>query len=542
LPPSTIPDNLPEVVDDPEYRTDALLEETSMKAAIRWNVLARIFLVTGFGAALFAGPASAQKQGGSITVGLELDIPGFDPLKVGVFDTSAETAAAAIFDTLTYLDDKGVARPKLALSWDHSEDFKTWTFKLRPGVKFHDGTPFNAQAVKANFDRQKDPANKCRCAFYIAFIRDVQAPDELTAVYNLNDPSVNLPSLIAIQSSNFVIQSPTAWKTKGDDYNRSPVGTGPYILKSWTAGDRMVLEKNPDYWNKGHPYLDRIVLKPLPDAQSRFASLQSGEADIVWDDEYDADNILKAQKDPNLKVHTYVGSGAQVYAFNTKVAPFDDVRVRQALVMAIDRKKMSQAITNGLARPASNPYGDGSWVKCKDDGALPEDVEKAKALIKDYGKPVEFKMILTATPRGRTIGQVLQQFWKRAGANMEIEQVDQATIVPRAFMRQFQLTPWRIIDLADPDLQMYANFHTGSPVALANYSDPELDRLLEHARVTPDPEKRTEDYCAISRLINKEAIWFWTFQNTYYAISTSKLKGLPKIYHGVIDVSDVWLE
>jgi 4-phytase/acid phosphatase/peptide/nickel transport system substrate-binding protein len=216
--------------------------------------------------------------------------------------------------------------------------------------------------------------------------------------------------------------------------------------------------------------------------------------------------------------------------------------VRQALVMALDRKKMSQAITNGLARPASNPYGDGSWVKCKDDGALPEDLEKAKALIKDYGKPVEFKMIVTATPRGRTVGQVLQQFWKRAGANMEIEQIDQATVVPRAFMRQFQLTPWRIVDLADPDPQMFANFRTGSPVALANYSNPELDRLLDHARVTADPEKRTEDYCAISRIINKEAIWFWTFQNTYYAISTSKLKGLPKIYHGVIDVSDTWLD
>ena len=150
---------------------------------------------------------------------------------------------------------------------------------------------------------------------------------------------------------------------------------------------------------------------------------------------------------------------------------------------------MSQAITNGLARPASNPYGDGSWVKCKDDGALPEDLEKAKALIKDYGKPVEFKMLVTATPRGRTIGQVLQQFWKRAGANMEIEQVDQATIPPRAFMRQFQLTPWRIVDLADPDPQMYANFRTGSPVALANYSNPELDKLLDHARVTADPGK-----------------------------------------------------
>src|ERR1700720_1395715 len=513
-----------------------------MKTVSRARALAQTFLVVASGLALFAGPAVAQKQGGSITVGLELDIPGFDPLKVGVFDTSAEIAAAAIFNPLPYLDDRGEPQPKLALSWTPSEDFKTWTFKLRPGVKFHDGTPFNAQAVKENFDRQKDPANKCRCAFYIAYIHDVQAPDELTVVYNLSDPAANLPAVLTLQSSNNVVHSPTAWKTKGEEYNRNPVGTGPYILKSWTAGDRMVLEKNPDYWSKGHPYLDRIILNTLPDAQSRFASLQSGEADIIWDDEADADNLQRAQKDPKMTVHSYAGSGAAVVAFNTKAPPFDDVRVRQALVMAIDRKKMSQALTNGLARPATNPYGDGSWVKCKDDGALPNDVEKAKALIKDYGKPVEFKMLFTATPRGRAGGQVLQQFWKQVGANMEIEQIDQATIVPRAFMRQFQLTPWRIVDLADPDPQMYANFPTGSPVALANYSNPELDKLLEHARVTADPEKRTEDYCAVSRLINQEAIWFWTFQNTYYAISSAKLKGLPKIYSGVIDVSNVWME
>src|SRR3954468_14741244 len=193
-----------------------------MKAAIRSSSLARIFLVAGFAALLCAGPASAQKKGGSITVGLELDIPRFDPLKVGVYDTSAETAAAAIFDTLVALDDKGQPVPKLALSWTHSDDYKTWTFKLRQGVKFHDGTPFNAAAVKENFDRQKDPANKCRCAFYIAGIHDVQAPDEYTLVYNLNDPAVNFPAILPIQSSNNVIHSPTAWKTKGDDYNRNP--------------------------------------------------------------------------------------------------------------------------------------------------------------------------------------------------------------------------------------------------------------------------------------------------------------------------------
>jgi peptide/nickel transport system substrate-binding protein len=525
---------------DPEYRTGQIREGARMKAASHARKIAQTFLATVFGVALLAAPASAQKHGGSITVGLELDISGFDPLKVGVYDTAALTAASAIFDTLVYLDDKGEPQPKLALSWTHSDDFKTWTFKLRPGVKFHDGTPFNAEAVKANFERQKDPANKCRCAFYIAYVHDVQAVDELTLVYNLNDPSVNFPALNAYANQNAAVHSPSAWKSRGDDYNRNPVGSGPYILKSWAAGDRMVLEKNPDYWDKDKVYLDRIILKPLPDAQSRFASLQSGEADIIWDDEYDPDNIQKAQKDPKLTVHSYTGSGAQVAAFNTKTPPLDDVRVRQALVMALDRKKLSQAVTNGLAKPASNPYGEGSWVKCKDDGALPEDVEKAKALIKEYGKPVEFKALATATPRGRAIGQVLQQFWKRVGANMEIEQVDQATIPPRAFMRQFQMTPWRIVDLPDPDPQMYANFHTGSPVALANYSNPELDKLLEHARITADTAARIDDYCAISRLINKEAIWFWTFQNTYYAISSAKLKGLPKMYSGVIDVARVW--
>jgi ABC-type transport system substrate-binding protein len=304
----------------------------------------------------------------------------------------------------------------------------------------------------------------------------------------------------------------------------------------------MVLEHNPNYWNKGHPYLDRVVLRPLPDAQSRFASLLAGETDIVFADMFEADNIVRAKNDPSLTVRTYAGSGAQVYAFNTKMTPFDDVRVRRALVMALDRTVMSQALTNGLGRPASNPYGDGSWVKCDDDGALPFDPAKAKALLAEYGKPVEFKMLVTATPRGRAFGQVMQQLWKRVGANMEIEQVDQPTIVPRAFARQFQITPWAIIDFPDPGVQMFANFHTGSPAALANYSSPELDQMLEDARATGDNKERIALYCSISRFINNEALWFWTFQNNYYSISKARLKGIPTMRSGVIDISSAWIE
>ena len=504
--------------------------------------LGSIACTLALAAAVAAAPAAAQKKGGSLTIGLELDIPGFDPLKVGVYDTAANIAATLMLETLVSLDDNGKPKPSLALSWSSSEDFKTWTFKLRPDVKFHDGTSFNAQAVKWNLERQKDPKNNCRCAFYVSNIVSIDAKDDLTVVYTLKDPAVNFPALLTRPDQNQTIHSPTAMQAKGDDYNRNPVGTGPFVLKSWTAGDRMVVERNPNYWDKGRPHLDRVVLRPLPDAQSRFASLKSGETDLVWADESEADNIMRARKDSTLQVLTYAGSGAAVNAINTKVAPLDDVRVRRALVMALDRKKMSQALTNGLARPATNPYGDGSWVKCKDDGALPEDPKKAAALIKEYGKPVAFKMLFTATPRGRAAAQVYQQLWKQVGAEMEIEMVDQATFPPRAFQRKFDVIGWRIVDFPDPDVQMFANFHTGSPVALANYSNPELDKLLQRARVTPDEAKRTDDYCAISRIINQEAIWFWTFQNTYYAIAKSKVKGVPKLYGGVIDVSSAWLE
>ncbi len=507
-----------------------------MKSTIKWLALAAAAVVG------ISGPALAQKQGGTLTVGLELDIPGFDPLKVGVYDTAANMAAALIFDTLVRLDDNGKPAPKLALSWSNSDDFKTWTFKLRPGVKFTDGTPFNAQAVKWNFDRQKDPKNHCRCAFYIANVLAVEAPDDLTVVYKLQDPAVDFPSRLTRPDQNNSIHSPAAVQAKGDEYNRNPVGTGPFIVKSWTAGDRMVLERNPDYWNKGHPHLDKVVLRPLPDSQSRFASLKSGETDLVWADEFEADNIQRAKKDPTLQVLSYAGSGAAVNVINTKVPPLDDVRVRQALVMALDRKKFSQALTNGLARPASNPYGDGSWVKCKDDGALPEDPKKAAALIKAYGKPVKFKMIVTATPRGRANGQILQQFWKNIGADMEIEQIDQASFPPRAFQRKFDIIGWRIVDFPDPDVQMFANFYSKSPLNLANFSDPELDKVLEEARTSADQAKRNEAYCAASRIINQNATWFWTFQNTYYAMAKAKVKGVPKLYGGIIDVSDAWLE
>ena len=244
--------------------------------------LARTLPALAVVAALFlSGGAFAQKQGGSINFGLESEVVGFDPIKVGVYSVSETAVAATLFDTLTTPDVQGKPSPALALSWAHSDDYRTWTYKLRPNVKFHDGTPFNAQAFKWNIDRHKDPANKCRCAVYIANVIGIDAPDDLTLVFRLAHPQATHPEIWARPSQNTVPHSPTAVVARGEAYNRNPVGTGPFVLKSWAAGDRIVVERNPNYWKPGHPRLDRVAFRPLPDGPARFATLRSGEVDLA---------------------------------------------------------------------------------------------------------------------------------------------------------------------------------------------------------------------------------------------------------------------
>ncbi len=497
----------------------------------------RLALAALFSLAL-ALPAAAQTRGGSVTLGVEQDIAGFDPLTVGVYDTGQTATARLLFDTLTKLGDDGKPVPALALSWAASDDFKTWSFKLRPNVKFQDGSAFDAAAVAFNYARWLDPNNHCRCAAYLTAIAKVEATEPLTVVFRLKAPSPNFAALQAPSSATNSIHSPKAMQELKEGYNRHPVGTGPFVLKSWQSGDRLVVERNPDYWDKDRPYLDQVTIRPLPDNTARFASVLSGETDIIWHDR--ADDIVKAKKNPSVVVHEYAGSGAQVYAFNTKRPPFDDVRVRQALRMALDLQTYSEVLWEGLWKPAKDPWGPGSFVQCNDSNPLPFDQAKAKALLKDYGKPVAFKMVVTETQRGRQIGQAFQEFWRDVGVDVTIDQIDQTALVTKAFRRDFDLTPWRIVDFPDPDIQAYANFHTGSPVNLSGYSNPEVDKLLEEGRSTGDAEKRAEYYCKLGQILNQEAPWFWTLDNHYFSIAKPRLKGIPKQYSDIIDLSAAW--
>ncbi len=489
-----------------------------------------------------AAPALAQApapvKGGTLSIGVESDFEGFDPIRAGVYSNSTVTAASLFYETLMRLDDKGNLLPALALSMTPNENASVWTAKLRPGVKFHDGAPFTAQAVADHFNRLIDPANRFAGRAYLA-IEKVEAQDELTALFRMRGPNAALPRTLAQPSVISLIISTKALAEKGADYNRNPVGTGPFVFKEWRAADRLVAERNPDYWDKAKPHLDRVIVRPLPDSDARYASLVKGDVQVIWEDR--AENIVKAKRDRNLKVLEWIGSGALVIPLNVAREPLNDKRVRQAISMGLNRKENVKVLSQGLRPVYDDPYGPTSGIECKDNGALGYNPEKARQLLADYGKPVKIAMTVTATPRGRENGQVFQSDMKKIGIDVEIKPVDQTQLVKEALTREFQVTGWRIIDLADVDPQMFANFFSKSPINFSGYNNPEVDRLLMVGRTQLDEKVRRDAYCGVLKHLNDDVVWLWNGSNIDFAITRNNVHGIPGLRGGAVQVEAAWL-
>lgn len=500
----------------------------------------RFGVVAALAAGLATAPALAQApvRGGTLTIGVESDFEGFDPIKAGVYSNSTVTAASLIYETLMRLDDKGNLIPALALSMKANEDGTIWIAKLRPGVKFHDGTPFTAQAVADHFNRLLDPANRFAGRVYIA-IEKVEVQDELTAVFKMRGPNAALPKTLAQPSVVTLIISVKALNEKGPDYNRNPVGTGPFVFKEWRAADRLIAERNPNYWDKDKPYLDRVVVRPLPDSDARYASLAKGDVNVIWEDR--AENIIKAKKDRNLNVLNWIGSGALVIPLNTVKAPLNDKRVRQAISMGLNRKENARVLSQGLRPVYDDPYGPSSGIECKDNGALGYNPEKAKKLLADYGKPVKLVHTVTATPRGREGAQVFQADMKKIGIEVTIKPVDQTQLVKETIARDFLVSGWRIIDFPDVDPQMFANFHSKSPINFSGYNNPEVDRLLLIGRTNLDENVRKKAYCDLIKILNDDVVWLWTGSNTDFAITRKNVRGIPALRGGAVQVEGAWL-
>lgn len=480
-----------------------------------------------------AAPAGAQGKSGTLVMGIETDVRGFDAVEGGLYGPSPSSVADAIFDTLITYDPKtGELEPNLALSWSRSADGLVWTLKLKQGVKFHDRSEFTAQDAADHINRILDPKSKSASRGFITAIKGADVVDKYTVRYTLAHPWMPMPGILS--SISMIGLIPSHANVAAGKQNRSPIGTGPYRFKSWAGGDRIVVERNPGYHGKPGR-ADEIVFRILPDTQARYAALKAGEVDVIWTDR--GSTIVAAKKEKGLKVLAREGKGAEITFMNASKPPLDDLRVRQALAHAWNQKALLEVTwkhTRPFARSAL-----GAAHKCK-DGYLEYNRAKAKKLLAAYGKPVEVEMIHTTTPRGREFGEVMQQLYKKVGVTLRLVPVDQNTLVKRVFTNDYQISGWRIGDANDVGPQLFALAFSKSRYNLSHVKSEALDKAAMAMRTAADRNTRDEGLCSLSRLMNESASMTYRGGNRYHAIMRANVQGVTMHPLGVVRVRDAW--
>ncbi len=436
-----------------------------------------------------------------------------------------------IYDTLLAFDDNGQPRPGMAKSYTVSDDGLKVTFKLHDGIKCHDGTPFDSKDVKYTFDRALDDKNPSLTKSAWGPITGVETPDPLTVVVTFSKPFGAFIPFMADPFSSMLCDSDEAL---GDAFGVSKaIGTGPWKLVEWVKGDKIVLEKNPDYRNfgqpvenKGPPYEDRLIIKEIPEAQTRLAGLKTGELDIA---EPPLEEVESVKKDPNLKLYVAEKTGQNVFfEFAISRPPFNDVRARLAVAHALDVDTALDIAFEGLVQREKCPVALGVFGADEDLCAkyLPDyDPDKSKALLKELGygpdKPLEVTM-MTWTGGGREkLVQVFQNQLQQVGIKAKIEVMDIGTLNARVKQENNNKTGQGTFDLMgwswyDPDI-LYQLWH--SPGAYNGYNTPELDKLLEEMRFTTDKDKRLKAEDGVFKELLTKAVhvpiytpgWMWLY-------------------------------
>ena len=475
-----------------------------------------------------AGPT----KGGTLTVGLETDVRGFDTVKGGVYGISGRTVSGAIEDPLVmYTPDQKYA-PHLATSWSNSDDGLTWTVNLRKGVKFHDGTDFDAGDVAAHFNRILDPKNKSRSRGFMSAIKGAEVIDAHTVRFTLKHPWHGFLPTIAGRDMGGVIESQE--QTAAGKQNRSPIGTGPFIFQEWRGGDRIIVTKNPNYWDKDKIHLDKIIYRILPDPQTRFQSLMAGDVDVIWTDR--ASSIIKAKKDKGVKVYEQEGGGSGLLLLNASKPPLDSEIVRQAV-----RHALSQEVTNKVLWKDTRPFAEHPMpFKCGNVNYPKHSTAKAKELVAQYGKPIKLLYQHTTTPRGRELGEIAQQLLKKAGMETELVPVDQSILVKRVFTNKYMISGWRVADSIDVGPQLFALSYSKSPYNITRNKTKELDRLALGMRVAKDMKTREAMQCKLVAYINKTGNMAFGPGNRYHVITQPNIHGMRGFSYGTPYVWYMW--
>lgn len=477
-------------------------------SSARWWAAGAAVVLTLSACSPGTGDSGAQ-SGGTITVGVSADPNGLDPVKMA--SATDDLVWHLVYDPLFQRTEFGQPpEPVLAESLTPDDDLTSWTLVLKPGVTFADGEPVDAEAVKYNIDRHIDPDSTSGFKGNMGAIDSVSVVDEATLRIDLSSPWANL-----VYALTLPIAAPTAWEDGGEDFNRAPVGSGPYELTEWVSGDHLTFTKRDDYWGEaaGIPsaYADEFVIQTIPDAASRQQALVAGEIDV--NAEPRAEDALAAQNNGDLVVSLAPPGvkGGLVVTFHLGLEPLQDLRLREAFAYSIDREALAQ-LKDGLIEVDPGGFNGSMW----DSGTQYPGFDPARAkeaydsYVAENGPPPVYKVLFVSGEQDKE-AQVLQAMWKEIGLEVELAGTDVNTVIGDVYNKDFEIliAAWGSIS-PHPDFQLPTFIGTNAVLNANAVGDPEIDAALQAARVTTDLAEQTTAYEVIDKKWAKDLVWIWT--------------------------------
>jgi peptide/nickel transport system substrate-binding protein len=492
---------------------------------------------------LLSGSAAALAQS-TLRIGLAEDPDVLDPTLARTY--VGRIVFAAICDKLFDIDDKLNIVPQLALSHETSEDGKTVTIKLRPGVRFHDGEAMDGEAVKASIERHMNFQGSFRRP-ELAAVERVEAADAATVRLHLKSPFSPLIAQLADRAG--MIMSPKAMAEAGDKFGLKPVCAGPFKFVERVQQDRIVVEKFPQYWNAANVHIDRVVFRPIVESTVRLANLKSGSLDLI--ERALATDLTEIKADSRLKLATQIEIGYQGLTLNLangdagKNGPFGkDPRVRLALDAAIDRKALSDVVFNGEVLPGNQ------WVSPKSSyyqAQFPvpgRDVAKAKKLLADAGvtTPVAVDFMVPNNPESRQVAEVIQAMAAEAGFDMKIRVTEFATSLKEAEQGRFHAFFIGWSGRVDPDGNSYIFHKCNAPQNNGHFCSKDVDQWLDDARKVDKLDERKSIYAKIADKYLKEGSILYLYHRLVIIAHTAKLEGYTQLPDGLVRVVGVKLK
>jgi peptide/nickel transport system substrate-binding protein len=471
--------------------------------------------------ALLAAPAAwAQPRQGGTLNWLVNPVPASIVPLTTTAGGNAEIGPKIVEGLLTY-DYELKPKPLLATAWSLSADGLQYTFTLRKGVKWHDGKDFTSADVAFSILTLKQVHPRGRGTF--ANVVEVRTPDPYTAVVVLSKPAPFLLTALAATESPIVPKHLyEGTDISASKYNSQPIGTGPFVFKEWVQGSHIILERNPNYWDKPKPYLDRVVVRFVLDAAARAAALESGAADLAnGTGGIPLSDVERFRKLPGVEIDTrispYLGSHQQIY-FNLDTPALQKVEVRRAIAQAIDVNAFAKTVWYGLGTPSASPIGKG--ISRYHDASIqpyPYDPKAAEAALDAAGFKrgaggTRLKLRVLYNPfQERRAADFVRQSLGRIGIDAAVESYDFATYVTKAYTeRAFDITLESLTNLFDPTVGVQRvfwskNFKVGLPFSnAAHYVNPEVDRLLEAAAVEVDETRRRQLFVDFQQIVHRD--------------------------------------